>query len=85
MSIVCLNLLNGQMTNLWVLGNKTTMLCTFAASWLQAVRLGLGLGFLALFLMVRVRFKVRVRAIVTWHARVFCKKSHSFASFHYAI
>ena len=54
---------NGQMPNLSILGDKTTMLCAFLVTWSQVVRLGLVLGFLVFFFMVMVR--VRVRVIIT--------------------
>ena len=52
------------MSHLSMLGDKTTILCTFLVPWLQIVRLGLGLGFLVLLFRVRVRVRVSVRVSV---------------------
>ena len=49
------------MSNLSIIGDKTTMLCTFLVPWCLLVRLGLGLGLGVLVLL----FRFRVRVIVT--------------------
>ena len=55
------------MVNLSIVGDKTTIICSFLVPWQQIVRLGLGLGlgFLVLLFRVRVKFRVRVRVIIT--------------------
>ena len=67
------------MANLSILGDKSTMLCTFLVPRRQIVRLGLGLVFFVLFFMVRVR--VRARVIIAWYVCIFYEKSHYFTSF----